>query len=149
MVGDSEPPRVVTSGLRAPLHSALSLGHCQVAHGVEGTPALARILERRPDPLAGTPSADGPSTEESTTGGRYFGRFPTSESHAKTSSGEASIALLCSYACWATVLAPFVAGSLRWPTNPCVSNSGAILPIKSVLLDRKSTRLNSSHANIS
>jgi uncharacterized protein YkwD len=36
----------------------------------------------------GSPSAEAPCTEASTTGGRYSGRLPTSESQAKTSSGQ-------------------------------------------------------------
>jgi hypothetical protein len=105
-----EPPRVVAPGLRAPLHPALPLVHGKVALGLEGAPVPARVLERRPDRWPGTPSAEGPTTEESTTGGRYSGRLPTSDSQAKTSSGGASIAWLCSYS-WGTVR------SLRRLTN--------------------------------
>src|ERR687898_2277071 len=53
-VRDREPPRVVASGLGAPLHPALPLVHGEVALGVEGAALiLPRVLERRPDPLAG------------------------------------------------------------------------------------------------
>src|SRR5918993_3817811 len=53
-VRDREPPRVVASGLRAPLHPALPLVHGEVALGVEGAALiLPLVLERCPDPLAG------------------------------------------------------------------------------------------------
>ena len=108
-----------TPSSRAPLarpspSCAPSLVHGQVTLGLEGA-ALARVLERRPDPLARErPSAEGPSKEESKMGGGYSGRFPTSESQAKTSSRGASIVWLCSYSsCWATIRAAHVAGPTR------------------------------------
>ena len=114
VVRDRQPPRVVAPRLRAPVHPALPLVHGQVTLGLEGA-ALARVLERRPDPLARErPSAEGPSKEESKTGGGYSGRFPTSESQTKTFSGGASIVWLCSYSsCWATIRAAHVAGPTR------------------------------------
>src|SRR3712207_8876624 len=47
------PPRVVASGLRAPLHPALSLVDGEVALGFEGTSTLAGVLQGRPDRMAG------------------------------------------------------------------------------------------------
>ena len=123
VVPNGKPPRVVAPGLRAPLHPALSLAHCQVALGVERAPSppgyssVVRILS------PGTPSAEGPSNEESTTGGR----LPTCESQVKTSSGGASMVRLCSYSCWATVLAPFVAGTSLRRVDPRSPNSIADL----------------------
>src|SRR5829696_2297725 len=51
-VRDREPPRVVASGLRTPLHPALPLIHGEVALGVETALLLPRVLKRRSDPLA-------------------------------------------------------------------------------------------------
>src|SRR5215204_4810315 len=51
-VRDREPPRVVASGLRAPLHPVLPLIHGKVALSVETALLLPWVLERRPDPLA-------------------------------------------------------------------------------------------------
>src|SRR5215203_2250297 len=101
-VRDREPPRVVASGLRAPLHPMLALVHGEVALGVEGSPLLPGYSSVVLILWPGTPSAEGPSAEEATTGGRYSDRLATSESQAKTSSGGASIGWLCSYS-WATV----------------------------------------------
>src|SRR5215204_7151916 len=88
-VRDREPPRVVASGLRAPLHPALPLVHGEVALSVEGSPLLPGVLERRPDPLAGDALGGGTLGRGGHHGGRYSGRLPTSESQAKTSSGGA------------------------------------------------------------
>src|SRR5215208_3224390 len=109
-VRDREPPRVVASGLRAPLHPMLALVHGEVALGVEGSPLLPGYSSVVLILWPGTPSAEGPSAEEATTGGRYSGRLATSESQAKTSSGGASMVWLCSYS-WGTVF------SLRRPTG--------------------------------
>src|SRR5919107_997167 len=51
-VRDRKPPRVVASGLRAPLHPILALIHGEVALGVETALLLPQVLKRRPDPLA-------------------------------------------------------------------------------------------------
>src|SRR5919112_6753731 len=51
-VRDRKPPRVVASGLRAPLHPALAVIHGEVALGIETALLLPRVLKRRSDPLA-------------------------------------------------------------------------------------------------
>src|SRR5919107_3446325 len=72
-VRDREPPRVVASGLRTPLHPAFCLVHGEVALGVEGVPLLLpRVLECRPDPLAGDTLSRGPLLRGSHYGGQVL-----------------------------------------------------------------------------
>src|SRR5215208_7130922 len=74
-VRDREPPRVVASGLRAPLHPALLLIRGEVPFAVEGAPLiLPWVLERRPDPLAGDALGGGTLGRGGHHGGEVLGQ---------------------------------------------------------------------------
>src|SRR5918994_170085 len=126
-VGDRQPPRVVAPLLRTPLHPALSLVHRQIAFGIEGAPALAGVLELRPDPLPR--NALGRGTLH---GGIHDWRQILREVPDVREPREDLLrrciyrpALLVLLLCHDLV--PFVAATSRRHTNPYPPNSDAIL----------------------